>query len=145
MKKKSENYFLISRFHNRAGYTIEEWCDRRETEGDIYHIFIYHSNKDCFKWGVYSGFKDDKIVGQCIGLFDDIVKNIKNKTARRYFLRKARKLEMHDGLLLQDFLNSCGDRLDWNKIKSYEREQLKNGNLYSKEEIFQYTTNRREK
>lgn len=136
MKKKGENYFLISRFHNRAGYTIEEWCEHDDFHGDIYHISVYHFNKDCFKWGVYSGFKDDKIVGQCIGLFDDIVKNIDSKPARRYFLRKARKLEMHDGLLLQDFLNSCGDRLDWNKINKYEEEHLKNGDLYSKKEVF---------
>ena len=134
--KSTEDYFLVSRFHNKSGYTIEEWCERNDRHGDIYHISIHHSNKDCFKWGVYSGFKDDKIVGQCIGLFDEIVKNIDNKTARRYFLRKARKLEMHDGLLLQDFLMPEGNRLDKEKIKRYEREQLKDGNLYTKEKIF---------
>ena len=135
MKKKGENYFLISRFHNRSGYTIEEWCEHDDFHGDIYHISVYHFNKDCFKWGVYSGFKDDKIVSYCVELFDDIVKNIENKTARRYFLRKARKLEMHDGLLLRDFLKPEGDRIDWDKVKDYEKEQRKNGNLYSKKKI----------
>lgn len=102
----------------------------------IFTIFLYIILiRIVLNGGVYSGFKDDKIVSYCVELFDDIVKNIENKTARRYFLRKARKLEMHDGLLLRDFLKPEGDRIDWDKVKDYEKEQRKNGNLYSKKKI----------
>ena len=112
---------MVDRFHNRSGYTIEEWCECSDDHGNIHHIFVDRHGY-CFKWGLYSGFKDDKIVGYCIELFDEIVENIKDKTARRYFLRRARKLEMHDGLLLQDFLKPGGDRIDWDKVKDYEKE-----------------------
>ena len=119
--KSDKIWELVSRFHNKAKYTIEEWCEHSGEYGDVYHIFVHHP-KHHFKWGVYSGFKDDKVVGHCIGLFDEIVENIKDKTAKRYFLREARKLEMHDGLLLQDFLKPGGIKVDWNKVDKYEEE-----------------------
>ena len=109
---------LIKRFHNKAGYTIKNWYDENN---ESTRISVYHRNQH-FKWGIYSGFKDDKVVGHCIELFDEIVENIKDKTARRYFLREARKLEMHDGLLLQDFLKPGGIKVDWNKVDKYEEE-----------------------
>ena len=70
---------------------------------------------------IYSGYKDDNLVGICLETFDGLLKQIKNKTARRYFLRLARELQMHE-LKLKDFLTSGGDRIDWSKVHEYENK-----------------------
>ena len=112
--------FLGKRFHNRAGYTITV---RYQEEHDSYHVHV-----DCSRgkviawgWGVYSGFKEDHIVGECLSLFDMTVNNIRNKTARRYFLRLIRELPMHE-FKIKDFLNSSGDRVNWDKVREYEKQ-----------------------
>lgn len=108
---------LIKRFHNKAGYTIETWYDKTS---DCSRIFVRYSNK--FGIWIRSGYRSDKLIYPCVRTFDDIVIRLKNKTARRYFLREARKLKAYPKLLLQDFLKPGGDRLDIDKIKDYDKE-----------------------
>jgi len=107
---------LIKRFHNRYGYTIENWYDKTS---DCSRILVRYPNK--FELWIHSGYRSDKLAYPCVYTFDDIVIRLKNKTARRYFLREARKLKAYPKLLLQDFLKPGGDRLDQNKINQYDK------------------------
>lgn len=119
MRIKSDKK-LISRFHNKSGYTI--WVEYDETH-EVYHIYVDCSKRKLisWSWGVYSGSKDDHNVHECLELFDMTVSNIKSKTARRYFLRTVREFPMHE-YKIKDFLNNCKNTVDWEKVYEYEKQ-----------------------
>ena len=113
------NKLLRTSFHNKSGYKIT--VDYNEL-GDSHSIHVKYK-RHCYvpSEGVYEGYYDDHIVSYCVKNFDFLVKFIKDKTARRYFLRLVRNLPMHE-LKVKDFLTAGGDRVDWNKVHEYENK-----------------------
>lgn len=111
--------YIGKRFHNKAGYTI--WVDYDELY-DSYSIHVSHNKdiKNIPSWGVYSGFKEDHVVSYCVENFDKYMKSIKDKTARRYFLKLTRLLTMHDKMF-SDFINK-NNCVDWNMVREYENK-----------------------
>jgi len=110
---------LGKKFHNKAGYKI--WV----TYDDCYDSYHVHADQKDMPilpaWGVYSGFNCDHVVDHCVEYFDDYVKAIKDKIARRYFLKLVRELPMHD-LKIKDFIDRSGVKIDWEKVKEYQNK-----------------------
>jgi hypothetical protein len=113
---KGSNPKKLEYFRNKSGCRIvSETDDKGVTR-------VYVINDRIGIYYVYSGFPDDKVVSCCLEELSAAMSIIKNKVARRYFLRTIRELPMHDNLCIKDFLNKSGDRVDWEKVKEYEKK-----------------------
>ena len=114
---------VITYFHNGSGYRVIVYRDKVANE---YRTVVSVS----YKWSVFSlgiissGWSIDNVVYSCIEDLPRIVDGVKDKVTRRFILRTIRELPMHDGLYIKDFLtnNGRGDRIDWEKVREYEKK-----------------------
>lgn len=116
---------LISKFRNRSGYIIEEFKVNDEKWGEYIRLKVTWKKDNRYKYLgiVTSGWEVDFVIEACIEDFSKIITNIKDKIARRYFLRKFRELPMHE-YKIKDFMRNSKDLISWKKVYEYEKEHF---------------------
>ena len=123
-----EELKLESRFKCKGGYRIAVF-NHDIGEGEIRKVvYITYQFWSCGyldegwsgeEHNIYSYLKD----------FNQILGRLKNKTAKRYFLKLIRNFPLFHNTTYGDFLSKSGI-VDWNKVRQFHLEHQANGKIY---------------
>lgn len=115
---------IIKKFRNKKGYRIETklvHSDIYNTDYTMIQVFYRPGTKNSLSEYITSSWGDEDEVGYGYYLrtVEYITEKIKNKTARRYFLKEIRNLKIGN-TTFSEFIKS-DSTVDWNKLVAIDK------------------------